>query len=132
MKHEDMNYEMLTRDPYAKAEAQGKQVVLADADVLQVDIDNAKSMQIYSERVKDVREWFGVFTTRKFSSFSGGNHCHIYIKLTAQLDVPTRVALQLYLGSDPTREFLALAQFHLLSDDRSILFFETKDFELIW
>jgi hypothetical protein len=93
----------------ARVEAEGRRIVEAAPDELQIDIDDASDAAAFSLAWAIVcRELpIGEIADRHFSA-SGAPHEHVTIKLFASMPAEQRVAWQAALGSDPVRELFAL------------------------
>lgn len=93
-------------------------------DELQVDIDTEEQFTIFRAAIKAFPRGF-VRSTRSTISSSGGQHKHIYIKLSREFTVLERIGLQFMLGSDPMRESLSALRF-LLDIPNPICLFEVR------
>lgn len=65
------------------------------------------------------------FPSVLFTTSKSGSGIHAYLKLGEDIDEPTRVMWQAFLGSDPTRELLAWARVQNGDETPSVLI-ETK------
>lgn len=111
-----MKFEELKEDCYTvdfsseiaikKAEKEGLTVVFPDEFTLQIDIDNKAAFSIFEKKILYLDKWYD-FTYKINVSLSGKPHRHVYVKLTTPVTPLERIFLQLFLGSDSTREFLS-------------------------
>ena len=122
-----MNYDLKNyEDAQTKAKAEGKQIVIPKSNELFIDIDSAEQYEIFKSRIKELNECFHcVFDMKEVPSPGGPNNRHIYIKLDCAILEEERAFLQLFLGSDPIREYLAWCLCKI-GDPHPTLFFENK------
>lgn len=111
---------------FAEAERMGLKVVLPSERELFIDIDDKASYRTFLSRTRDLEPWFDFsFTTTP--SRSGGDKKHVIVTFDDfKPSAKDRIFLQLYLGSDPTREFLSLQRI-LALDPHPTLFFERPE-----
>jgi len=121
-----MNYEMRNYDEAVKkAQRLGKKIVKPRDNELLLDIDSAEQYKIYKSRVGELSKLHKVVGTKDISSSEKLWHRHIYISLDCDIENEERVFLQLFLGSDPIREYLSLCLIRI-GDPHPILLFEDK------
>ena len=109
-----------------RAEEQGLRTVLPKGNQLLIDLDSEEQYQTYLKRFARVQESLFIQEVYNQPSKSGLPKRHIIIELEKSIDVRERLILQLYLGSDPIREFLSYLRF-LQDDPFPSLFFEKKE-----
>lgn len=101
------------------AEARGCILIKAAPNELLIDDD--KNHGLPRELIKLVVEKFGPERRREvWRSRNGGSH--VLLELSADLHPFARIALQASLGSDPTREILAIWEYFLQETDTISLF----------
>lgn len=121
-----MNYDLANyEEAEKKAEKLGKKIVTPEADQLFIDIDTPEQLEVFSTRIQELNHLHNVMSTRQIPSPGGVGHYHIYVTLENDMDDTERVFLQLFLGSDPIREYLSLCLIQV-GDPHPILFFEDK------
>lgn len=125
MRYDLKNYE----DAKKKADKLGKQIIIPKADELQIDIDSHENYQLFHCRLESLNFMHEVRDVKELQSPGGVGHYHIYIKLYRELPAEERVALQMFLASDPIREYLSLCLIKI-GDPHPILLFEEPDFVL--
>jgi hypothetical protein len=134
-------FEELRERVFAKAIADGLQIVVPTSNQLQLDIDrpwpahralpesddgNIVSAIIHDHKMKPrqvlnrLLEEFEVIKWQAWKS-SGGN-CHVILTLGRELDIDKRITMQAILGSDPMREFLNLRRVLCGAEDPIVLF----------
>ena len=125
--HESGSLVYNDRPGIAYGEAHGFRVVSPLENELFIDIDSEEQMKIFTSRLTErVRKEIGVVEWTANPSKSGLPKRHITVTLDKGWLPLERVFLQLYLGSDPTREYLSL--FRIINGDpEPTLFFEKKD-----
>lgn len=132
----------LTDDPYKIAHERDLKVIESTDYLLQVDLDSPPAKERFMDllvRVVGLYKAHGEqltatgdldFDVRRTDS-PGGNQ-HAYVKLNRALSVPSRIALQLFLGSDPLREMFSLARAICSVDVPPLVLFETsKSFDRV-
>lgn len=100
-------------------------VVRAADNVLQIDIDDDASFEVFMKQI-DVLESLDIVDVRNWTcapSKSGGQKRHITVGLGQPLPITQRILLQAVLGSDRKRELLAYAGW-LKGQVSSVVFFE--------
>ena len=112
-----------------KAKAQGKKVVVSEPTLLMIDIDTPEAFLEYLTRLPMVEDHIEYVSEQTVTSFSGGGHRHIYIRMKRGMTVRQRCAMQLFLCSDPVKEMLSL-MLEKAEDEHPILFFEKSEFTL--
>ncbi|KKM95677.1 hypothetical protein LCGC14_1185800 [marine sediment metagenome] len=120
---------VLYEDACAKAKEQGKIIVVSEPTLLMIDIDSSEAFLEYLTRLPTVEDHIEYVTEQMVTSFSGGSHRHIYIRMKSRMSVREQCAIQLYLCSDPVKEMLSLI-LEKKGDEHPILFFEKLDFTL--
>lgn len=92
------------------AERNGATVLYPQPNELFLDIDTLDQYNQMFDRLPRLLELFGCQAAikRDVPSNSGGEHRHVIIELSIQVDNATRAGLQMFLGSDPVRDVLAL------------------------
>jgi len=128
-----MNYELKNyEDAVDKAKSKGKKIIIPKDDELQIDIDTTRQYGIFKLNIKELNEFFhSVWKIREYQSPRGPDHRHIYIRLDDNIKDTERAFLQLFLGSDPVREYLSMCLIKI-GDPHPILMFEEPGFELDW
>lgn len=110
---------------FEKAKKEGSVVVFPDVHTLMIDIDTAEGLERFYDRITSMEYWkcFKDMVCKIKDSKTEG-HKHIYVTLpNIKLTETQRIFLQLFLGSDPRREFLCLHRI-LKNDPYPTLFFE--------
>lgn len=118
-----------SRTAYDEAEDEGLIVILPEPNQLQIDIDNDWQYATFQKNFKSVEHFYGKFRKEETQSKSG-NPQKKHITLTARRDgiifePKERLILQMFLGSDHTREFLGLQRIKV-NDPAPTLFLEKK------
>ena len=128
-----MNYDLKNyEDAVAKSKAKGKKIIIPKDDELQIDIDSAQQYEVFEAHIKELNGSFHPVCRIKIIPSPGGeDNRHIYIKINKILEDKERIFLQLFLGSDPIREYLSLCLI-AIGDSHPILMFEEPNFELDW
>lgn len=127
----DQNYEEeLSNDKAEERAAKlGLKVVTPEADELFLDIDTEDSLKIFHERMERLNKIMKPSFIINPSASGEVGHYHIYVKLPRDIkSEQERIFLQIYLGSDPAREFWGWAR-TLKSDKCPTLFFERPEVE---
>jgi len=126
----EMDEEFYVRMSHEDAEMHAKKmgyiVVYPDKHTLQIDIDSEQQYKIFKARRTDVTNWYSSFTLIEAPSLSGKPfrlHLTLTFSNTIEFTPADRIFLQLYLGSDPVREFLSLQALRV-GDELPTLFFE--------
>ena len=112
---------------FEEAATKGLMVVLPDEFSLQVDIDNQENFVLFNNRLDYLKNWYDL-KYKKTPSKKGGEHLHITVCLDKVINPLERIFLQLYLGSDSTREFLSFQRIKN-KDPNPTLFFEVKSLD---
>lgn len=99
-----------TESVIAAAEAGGADVLYPQSNELFIDIDTDEQYNLCLSRISELRSMLRctVGIKRDVPSNSGGEHRHVIVELSIQIDDATRAGMQMFLGSDPIRELLAL------------------------
>ena len=106
------------------AAEKGLAIVVPNDCTLQIDIDSKEQKKVFLSRIERVRsEIPGFSITEKPSPSQKPGREHITLKSNKKFTLPERLFLQLYLGSDPTREFLSFLRYKK-GDVCPLLFFE--------
>lgn len=122
---------------YMEAEEHGLIVVVADDHTLQLDFDNDENFQQFlhfrfghylkfTESNQFAKPLDAPLVARAWYTESRNGNKHVYVTLRKPIPVTERIALQTYLGSDLTREFLNLMRVQAAVVD-PVLFFEKPD-----
>lgn len=106
----------LEEDATKVADERGLHLVESRPRLLQIDLDSEGAVEAFYQRLK-VLEDNGVMP--KFlavphpvlATTSQNGNKHVYLKTQLQLSLLERIGLQSLLGSDPTRELLALCRY---------------------
>jgi hypothetical protein len=115
-------------DAVEKAKSKGKIIIEPTDNELQLDIDSKEQYNILAARMMELNEnSHCIFHTQEFPSQGGAWHKHIYLKLAVDTPILERIALQLFLGSDPVKEYLSLCLVKI-GDPHPVLMFENPDF----
>lgn len=123
-----MNYDLKNYED-AKAKAVGKKIVIPKDNELMIDIDSEEQLLIFKDRIKELNELIHyVHSIKTIPSQGGSGHYHIYVLLDLHLTEIERAFLQLFLGSDPIREYLAYC-LTKIGDPHPTLFFEDYNFD---
>lgn len=107
------------REEVARARGEGFEVVHGKPNRLLLDLDSLVAYKTYiknRKRLDNDLDMECVF----FKWESKSNNRHVMISLPKELPVMERLFLQLYLGSDPTKEFLSYIR-HLNSVDSELV-----------
>lgn len=122
-----MNYDLKNfEDAKKKARKLNREIVLPAPNELQIDIDSYEQYEIYRQRIKELNQIHCVKKTKEIPSPGGADHRHIYISLEDEVSKEERVFLQLFLGSDPIREYLSFCLIKI-GDPCPVLFFEDEN-----
>ncbi|MGD2065674.1 MAG: hypothetical protein PVI43_00710 [Candidatus Bathyarchaeota archaeon] len=124
-----MDYDLNNfEDAVEKAKSKGKIVIEPLENELQIDIDSKEQYILFATRMKELNENFHcIFHSKELPSQGGDWRKHIYLKLAVDTPILERTALQLFLGSDPVKEYLSLCLVQI-GDPHPILMFENLDF----
>jgi len=108
------------------AKTQGLDVVLPEANQLQIDIDDEAALKVYEAHYDIVDSYWGIEHTKVTPSKSGlPGKSHITVTLSQKISNKDRIALQTFLGSDRKREILSYIQ-EENGDAHPTLFLEKK------
>ena len=110
---------------HKEAEEKGLRIVLPDEYTLQIDIDSDKAFSLFKPRMSFLEKWYDGVTFTTVPSLSGLPNRHIYVTMPISITPLGRIFLQLFLGSDSTREFLSFQRI-AINDPNPTLFFEKK------
>jgi hypothetical protein len=109
-----------------RAERENLELVKPESNELQIDIDNVFGMAIYRKNMETFQNFYTVLEVFSLPSKSGlPNKHHITITLAEKVDPTERLLLQMFLGSDLTREFLGYQRVKV-GDPVPTLFLEKK------
>lgn len=109
----------------AEAEKKGLIVVQPDDYTLQLDFDTEGQFTTFLyNKLPRVIEFLDVKRVWWTESKSGNKH--VFVRMGMQLNIAERIALQTFLGSDSTREFLNLMRV-VLESDQPVVLFEKPD-----
>ncbi|KKN71061.1 hypothetical protein LCGC14_0424780 [marine sediment metagenome] len=97
----------ITNAAIDKAVEDGQVVVGSKPDLLLLDLDGPLAVSIYEARLKRLGNNLGAIEIDRWQSKTPGN-MHVVVKLDRPVSALGRIALQACLGSDHTREFLAV------------------------
>jgi len=104
-----------------KAENEGFEVIQTSPKTLLLDLDTPEAESTFEERISAVEEYCTIHYYETWNSKSGNKHVQVF--LYNDLDPVARYALQLFIGSDPTKEYLFIvANSHFNNPDCSLLF----------
>ena len=92
------------------AHSRGCVVDIPGDDTLQIDLDTRDQESLFAERMAMLMGFMPVYKVERYRSKSGNTH--VKITMLAELCVEHRIALQLFLGSDPMREMFSLIRLH--------------------
>lgn len=124
-----MNYDLKNYDEaIVKARKLGKIIILPKENELQLDIDSEEQFTLFHARLKELNALHKIQIVQEVKSSKDG-HYHVYIKLTRDIPTEERIILQMFLGSDPIREYLSMC-LAKIGDSEPILLFENPDFTL--
>jgi hypothetical protein len=125
-KHESPYLKGIRSDiAYKEAKEKGLQIVLPDEHTLQIDIDSKEAFSLFERRISFLEKWYDDIDFKITTSLSGLPNRHIYITMSIPITPLERVFLQLFLGSDSTREFLSFKRIEI-NDPHPTLFFEKR------
>lgn len=115
--HQDKPYSRSDQygDSYEKVEeriAAGEIPVYSRPHMLLIDLDSPAELEAFELRLRRLETTFGYQEHVKVPSPSGRGF-HVYILLQEDFPLPTRIAIQAALGSDPIRELLSIYKFAL-------------------
>lgn len=125
----------LHEDPHACAKRMGLTVIVADDTMLQLDIDTVEQRRIFTARLPELRaahDKMGASSVNQFigdmlTTSSKSGHTHIYLCLNDRYSAESRIAWQMYLGSDPQREMLSLMRIKFFPNMDPVVLFETDE-----
>ena len=101
-------YEMSREELCNKAAEEGFEVIFSDKYTLLIDIDDDEHLAMFNARIDRIKqEITDIESIEYYTSTSGEPHKHIIIKMKDECDVLRRLFLQIFLGSDPVREYLS-------------------------
>lgn len=119
----------LTKEEFERdceeAASNGLHVIAGDECTLLVDLDTEKDLDLFKSRVLDMQLHFGIVDWTWHHSKSGVGY-HAFVKLEKPADVPSRLLMQLALGSDPIREALCLRRWREHGIENPIRFFSPQ------
>lgn len=104
------------------AEERGLDIEYPGPAELFVDIDDARSLYAFNDGLAILGELVTGHTITP--SASGGDHFHIRVTLSRDIDAKERVALQAMLGSDRKRELLSWLTLEHDPEAEVVCFFE--------
>ena len=116
---------LVSEASFIQAERNGWIVSVPDKRTLQLDIDSDESFEMFKKRMERMESAFDVEDVFIEPSKSGGQHKHIRVVMTREMDHVNKAFLQLYLGSDSTREFLSFLRIQI-NDPTPHLLFEKR------
>lgn len=126
---ETINYDISRLSAIKEAKEKGLIIIYPEDDELLINIDTKEQLEIFIERTEYLTRFFE-FDFEIDESQSGPPHYHIRVKFEDMiLDDMDRIFLQLFLGSDPTREFLSFLRIQK-GEDYPTLFLEKKKQEV--
>lgn len=95
-----------------QAKKDGFTIIHPAPDRLLLDLDTPESQERYAQLFPVVQGYFeGAIEENRWLSKSGIG-MHVVVKLPFHIDMPSRIALQAALGSDPKREILSIGYLH--------------------
>lgn len=133
-------FEELRDVTFAKAKADGLEIIIPGLHQIQLDIDRPWPLeQTYLDRkVKEVRELIHnrdakmisvlfrfdeEFSIERHEAWrSAGGNIHVMLTLNRKIELQDRIALQAILGSDPMRELCNLRRARCSAEDPIALF----------
>ena len=124
-RHRSPAYTFASATAFEQADREGLQVVLPTPYQLFIDIDSDEMYAEYKKRLLQAEKHYHMSHVQIAPSKSGLPNRHITITLGGKVEPMERLLLQLFLGSDPTREFLGLQRIKH-DDPHPTLFLETK------
>jgi len=96
----------------AKAVEEGFDVIFSDDHTLLIDIDDNDHLMMFNTRIDRIKsDVTDIESIEKYTSMSGEPHKHIIVKTKDKFGVPERLFLQIFLGSDPVREYLSYLRY---------------------
>jgi len=108
---------------FQEAKMLGLEVVLPEANELQIDIDCPEDLEVLNHHFCILQKYERAEIIRDEPSKSGGDRRHIAIRLGRDISNLERILLQSCLGSDRKREILSWVQ-HANGDPHPTLFLE--------
>lgn len=100
----------------------GCTVIMSTPYTLLLDMDNGAALDRYAlMRRYLLRQYPGVVEEQRWVSKSGKG-THIVMRMEHPLEVPGRLLLQSFLGSDPVRDMLGLSMFRMGIENPIMLF----------
>jgi hypothetical protein len=119
---------------FAYAKAKGFQVVTPEDDELQLDIDGPEALAVYHKNKLKFEMHIGKILNETIVPSRSGDPDKVHITLKAEAirchDVCERIAMQAFLGSDPTRELLSYIRW-VNDDPNPTLFYEKAEQKLL-
>lgn len=92
------------------AELEGFKVLVAGDHDLFLDLDTEESWAHFPTQLAAFRNWFRVTKVEWWFSKNENHHVWIYLDWEHVVKEEQKLTLQLYLGSDPLKEFLTLVR----------------------
>ncbi len=110
----ETTYDVGSQIAIAAAKAGGFEVTFSDEKTLLIDIDSEQQYETFQNRLSRLDEMTD-YEMNKYVSVSGLPHRHVIISTVQGFNIMERLFLQLFLGSDPIREFISYLR--VLEDD---------------
>src|SRR5215471_17694731 len=125
-----MDYERFGLEAAQRLAAErGLEVVPAEAEELQVDIDSAEDLARFEHNLRVLKKYRSVHSVDRRPSPGGAeDHWHISVFLTEEVEPLERIALQACLGSDRMRELLSVVGVTKYALPVPTLFFEKPEY----
>lgn len=108
----DTYYKLSREELCGKAASEGFKVIFSDSTTLLIDIDDDDHLAMFNARIDRIEsEITGIESIEEYTSSSGEPHKHIIVRMKDEMDILDRLFLQIFLGSDPTREYLSYLRY---------------------
>lgn len=114
----------MQRDPFEEAKEKDLDCFVADGRDLYIDIDDRDDLAVLA-KVMGLLEHNGYVVEEVKRTVSKSGNTHVYLRFPNPLQNIERIALQACLGSDRTREALAVLRC-MAGNPRPSVFFELK------
>jgi len=116
----DTDFILNHKEVLADVTCAGGEVIKPANDEIFLDIDTEEDYLEFRSRLLRIKKW--VKDEKIYQSKSGLPHRHIVIRMSFPVNNWQRIAIQLALNSDPTKEFLSLKRILLEIPDPVVLF----------
>lgn len=112
---------------FKQAKLQGLDIVLPNANELQIDIDNEDDHELFHRNLEKFELHVGYTTIVRDEPSKSGDpeKRHITLRMEDDIDPKDRILYQLFLGSDRKRELLSYIRY-INDDENPTLFYEKK------